>query len=552
MVKEGIVLGHKISKSGIEVDKAKVDIIAKLPPPTTVKGIRSFLGHAGFYRRFIQDFSKISRPMTHLLEKETPFIFSTECKEAFETLKKKLTKAPILVAPDWDLPFEIMCDASDFAVGAVLGQQKSKHFQPIHYASKTMTDAQAHYTTMEKELLAVVYAFEKFRPYLVLSKTIVYTDHSALKYLFTKQDAKPRLLCWILLLQEFDVTIRDKKGAEKLVADHLIGPVYKDSHARVFVLSMLMEPDILSYSMVPPVDIMAQTTTPRKFSTLVSSGQLYIVMPMTWSNTMTHVNVKEKSHKGMKCPKMQFKFVRSLTSGASILWARSRLYEGTSIYSWLSIMSLNGLKQKRSPLMMPELLLVTRRLSTAYHPQTSGQVGVSNRGLKRILERTVGENRASWSDKLDDVLWAFLTAFKAPIGCTPYKLVYEKACHLPIELEHKAYWALKHCNFDLKSAGLARLANSKNLESEGPVNSDTILRGVLKAWSPKPISVGMCREESRYMKRALLQNLSFWIKLACQKPGHLSRSRLGCAEKKIVTWDNLALRIIILVVKREA
>ncbi|GJU98177.1 reverse transcriptase domain-containing protein [Tanacetum coccineum] len=96
---------------------------------------------------------------------------------------------------------------------------------------------------------------------------------------------------------------------------------------------------------------------------------------------------------------------------------------------------------------------VTHRLSTAYHPQTSGQVEVSNRGLKRILERTVGENQASWSDKLDDALWAFRTAFKTPIGCTPYKLVYGKACHLPIELEHKAYWALKHCNFDLKSAG---------------------------------------------------------------------------------------------------
>ncbi|GJV23637.1 reverse transcriptase domain-containing protein [Tanacetum coccineum] len=175
MVKEGIVLGHKISKSGIEVDRAKVEVIAKLPHPTTVKGVRSFLGHAGFYRRFIQDFSKIARPMTHLLEKETPFFFSKECIESFNTLKRKLTEAPILIAPDWDLPFELMCDASDFAIGAVLGQRKNKHFQPIHYASKTMSEAQAHYTTTEKELLAVVYAFEKFRSYLVLSKSIVYT-----------------------------------------------------------------------------------------------------------------------------------------------------------------------------------------------------------------------------------------------------------------------------------------------------------------------------------------------------------------------------------------
>nr|GEU58257.1 reverse transcriptase domain-containing protein [Tanacetum cinerariifolium] len=177
MVKEGIVLGQKISKNEIEVDKAKVDVIAKLPHPTTIK-----------------------EPFKH---------------------SRKLNEAPILISPDWDLPFELMCDASDFAIGAVLGQRKTKHFQPIHYASKIMTDAQAHYTTTEKELLAVVYAFEKFRPYLVLSKSIVYTDHSALKYLYNKQDAKPRLLRWVILIQEFDITVRDKKGAENLAADHL-------------------------------------------------------------------------------------------------------------------------------------------------------------------------------------------------------------------------------------------------------------------------------------------------------------------------------------------
>nr|GEW68639.1 reverse transcriptase domain-containing protein [Tanacetum cinerariifolium] len=159
-----VLKSHK--RSGIEVDRAKVDVIAKLPHPTTVKGVRSFLGHAGFYRRFNQDFSKIARPMTLLLGKETPFMFSRDCVNAFETLKKKLTEASILVVPDWNLPFELMCDASDFAIGAVLGQCKTKHFQPIHYASKTMTEAQIHYTTTEKEILAVVFAFEKFWPYL--------------------------------------------------------------------------------------------------------------------------------------------------------------------------------------------------------------------------------------------------------------------------------------------------------------------------------------------------------------------------------------------------
>nr|GFC48614.1 reverse transcriptase domain-containing protein [Tanacetum cinerariifolium] len=128
MVKEGIVLGHKISKNWIEVDKAKIEVISKLPHPTTVKGIRSFLGHVGFYRHFIKDFSKISRPMTHLLEKNSPFIFSNECIQAFRTLKDKLTKASILIAPNWDQPFELMCDASNFAIGAVIGQRIDKHF----------------------------------------------------------------------------------------------------------------------------------------------------------------------------------------------------------------------------------------------------------------------------------------------------------------------------------------------------------------------------------------------------------------------------------------
>nr|GFC23728.1 hypothetical protein CTI12_AA107640 [Tanacetum cinerariifolium] len=149
--------------------------------------LKSFLGHAGFYRRFIKDFSKISRPMTYLLEKNSPFIFSNECIQAFQTLKAKLTEAPILIAPNWDQPFELMCDASDFAVGAVLGQRIEKHFQPIHYASKTMNQAKTNYTTTEKEMLAVVYAFENFRSYLIMNKSIVYTDHSALNYLFAKK-----------------------------------------------------------------------------------------------------------------------------------------------------------------------------------------------------------------------------------------------------------------------------------------------------------------------------------------------------------------------------
>ncbi|GKB08099.1 reverse transcriptase domain-containing protein [Tanacetum coccineum] len=131
MVKERIVLGHKISGAGIEVDRTKIDVIAKLSCPTNVKGVRSFLGHAGFYRRFIKDFSMISKPMTKLLMKDAKFDFSDDCKKAFNILKERLTTAPIIISLDWNVPFELMCDASDFVVGAVLGQRIDKKFKPI-------------------------------------------------------------------------------------------------------------------------------------------------------------------------------------------------------------------------------------------------------------------------------------------------------------------------------------------------------------------------------------------------------------------------------------
>ena len=203
------------------MDKAKIEVMMSLQPPNSVKGIRSFLRHTDFYRRFIKDFSKIARPLTRLLCKETRFEFDSDCLSAFHTIKGALVSAPIVQPPDWELPFEIMTDASDFAVGAVLGQRKDKKLHVIYYASRTLDEAQCRYATTEKELLAIVYAFEKFRSYLVGSKVIVHTDHAALRYLLTKKDAKLMLLQWILLLKEFDLEIKDKKGIENGVADHL-------------------------------------------------------------------------------------------------------------------------------------------------------------------------------------------------------------------------------------------------------------------------------------------------------------------------------------------
>ena len=147
--------------------------------------------------------------------------FGDDCLEAFETLKKALISAPIVQPPDWNLPFEIMCDASDYDVGAVLGQRVDKKLNVIHYASKTLDNAQRNYATTEKELLAVVFACDKFRSYIVDSKVTIQTDHAAIKYLMEKKDAKPRLIRWVLLLQEFDLHIVDRKGAENPVADNL-------------------------------------------------------------------------------------------------------------------------------------------------------------------------------------------------------------------------------------------------------------------------------------------------------------------------------------------
>ena len=177
MVTEGIVLGHMISAAGLEVDQAKVSIIRNLMPPTTVKGIRSFLGHAGFYRRFIRDFSKIARPLCRLLEKDTKFYFDESCQDAFKEIKSKLVEAPIMAKPDWNRELEIMCDASDFAMGAILGQKAEKVFKAIYYASKTFNEAQENYSTTKKEILAIVFACEKFRPYILGSHVIIHTDH---------------------------------------------------------------------------------------------------------------------------------------------------------------------------------------------------------------------------------------------------------------------------------------------------------------------------------------------------------------------------------------
>nr|GEU55839.1 reverse transcriptase domain-containing protein [Tanacetum cinerariifolium] len=330
-------------------------------------------------------------------------------------------------------------------------------------------------------MLAIVYAFEKFRPYLVLSKIIVYTDHSVLKYLLSKQDAKPRLIRWVLLLHEFDIIIRDKKGMENLAADHLsrLENPHKDVYENKDInenfpletLGMSSQQkkkffkDVKHYFWDDPYRFRiwghhgANFTAKKVFDVgffwptiykdahdLVKScdscqrpfpssrGNRYILVAVDYLSKWVEAKALPTNDAHVVVKFLKSLFARFGTPRAIISDRGTYFCNG----KFAKVMSKYG---------------VTHRLSTAYHPQTNGQVEVSNRGLKRILKRMVGKNRALWSEKLDDALWAFRTAYKTPIGCTLYKLVYGKFCHLPIELEHKAYWALKHVNFDLKTMG---------------------------------------------------------------------------------------------------
>ncbi|GJZ47496.1 reverse transcriptase domain-containing protein [Tanacetum coccineum] len=403
MVKEGIIRGHNVSGSGIEVDKAKIEAISKLPYPTNVKVIRSFLGHVGFYRRFIKDFSQIARLMTQLLVKDAPFNFSRECIQAFDTLKRKVMQVPIMIKQDWSLPFEIMCDASDYAVGEVLGQRIDKHFKPIHYASKTINKAQENYTTTEKEILAVVFTFDKFCQYLVLSKTIIH----------------------------------DKKGTENLVADHL---------------SRLENPDLGKLTKAEIRDLFPEE---RLMAIFDKNNEL-------WMNPSYSNNVLTKSYKGAWREMRQHKFFNNvIMDHLEDIMTLPQPQEKSSrpgpfpssnrnkyvlvaidyVSKWVDAQAFPTNDARNVWSGSP----ILNRVSPS--DERAGQKHEPT--IKHILEKTIKNNRKDWSYKLDYALWAFRTAFKTSLGTTPFRIIYDKACHLLVELEHMAYWAIKNYNLDL-------------------------------------------------------------------------------------------------------
>ncbi|GJT74409.1 reverse transcriptase domain-containing protein [Tanacetum coccineum] len=374
--------------------------------------------------------------------------------------------------PDWDLPFELMCDASDFAIGAVLGKRMQQGISTIHYDRRHMTEAQAHYnttekTTTEKEMLAVVYAFQKLRSYLILNKSIVYTDHSALKYLFAKKDSKARLLRWVLLLQEFDFNVIDTKGAENLAADHLsrlenpyenvLDPKEMNENFPLQTLNMVTSrsdsstPWFADYANYHAGNFIVKGMTSQQKNKFFKDVKRYFwddpylfkicadQMIRRCVADQEAVDILTACHSGPTEGHYGANYTAKKVFDSGFYWptiykdAHDLVTRCDTCQRQRKISQCDEMPQ--NSIQVCEIFdvwgidfmgpfPVTHRLSTAYHPQTSEKVEVSNRGLKQILERTVGENRASWH-----------VIYRSSSSTKPTRR------------------ALKHANFDLKTAG---------------------------------------------------------------------------------------------------